>query len=232
MIQLLDPTYSGGANRPSLLEGQLNYAAFGACEERGRAKARQPNSDEARDPRWRRATAADVHPARVPRELTCDEYDRLETWYYWLRDPRSVDVRVLRLTRDNAQVVERLAPAVFDDPIEPAQLAAFLGDARHVMFVAVAGDVVIGMASGVEYFHPDKRPQLWINEVAVTPARQRRGLGRRLVNALLAEARERGCSVAWLGTASDNTAGQACVDRVAGGSPRVAFWMYEWELDG
>jgi aminoglycoside 6'-N-acetyltransferase I len=148
------------------------------------------------------------------------------------QDDSGDGVDVVRLTHATAARLERIAPEVFDHAIEPAQLAAFLGDARHVMFLAVAGGEVVGMASGVEYFHPDKPPQLWINEVAVTPARQRRGLGRRLVNALLAEARERGCSVAWLGTASDNTAGQACVDRVAGGSPRVAFWMYEWELDG
>jgi len=55
-------------------------------------------------------------------------------------------------------------------------LEAFLNDARHVMFVAVESGQVVGMGSAVEYFHPDKPPQLWINEVGVAPAFQRRGI--------------------------------------------------------
>lgn len=145
-------------------------------------------------------------------------------------DGARADAEVVRLTRSTAAWLERLAPDVFDHAIEPAQLAAFLADARHVMFLAVASGVVVGMASGVEYFHPDKQPQLWINEVAVTPAWQRRGLGRRLVLALVDEARQRGCSVAWLATAADNTSGQACFGRVPGVGERQAVWMYDWDL--
>lgn len=230
-VQFLDPTYAGGANGPSLLDSQANFVRCGAFDERFSEHVRAPSASEPRDPRWRHATPADIHPARSPSKLTREEYERLDTWHYWLRDSRSADVRVLRLTREKADILERLAPDVFDHAIDPKQLAAFLGDARHVMFVAVAADVVVGMASGVEYFHPDKRPQLWINEVAVTPARQRQGIGRRLVEGLIDEARRRGCTAAWLGTASDNASGQACFGRVPGVGEREAFWMYEWEID-
>ena len=53
-------------------------------------------------------------------------------------------------------------------------------DPRHLMLVAIEDDLVVGMASAVEYFHPDKPPQMWINEVVVSPAWQRRGTGRAL----------------------------------------------------
>jgi hypothetical protein len=33
--------------------------------------------------------------------------------------------------------------------------------------MATAGDTVVGFASAVHYVHPDKAPELWINEVGV-----------------------------------------------------------------
>jgi aminoglycoside 6'-N-acetyltransferase I len=39
----------------------------------------------------------------------------------------------------------------------------------------VQDGLVVGMASAFEYFHPGKPPQMFVNEVGVTPAHQRRG---------------------------------------------------------
>ncbi|WP_037885880.1 CPCC family cysteine-rich protein [Streptomyces sp. NRRL S-646] len=52
-IQLRWPDYSGGANRPSLIEAQENYEAFGACAERSVEHVRPPEDDEPMDPSWR-----------------------------------------------------------------------------------------------------------------------------------------------------------------------------------
>ena len=59
----------------------------------------------------------------------------------------------------------------------------------------------MGFASGVHYVHPDKPAELWINEVGVAPSHQRRGLGKRLLQAIFARGRESaagrpGCSPA------------------------------------
>ncbi|MGE0373252.1 MAG: GNAT family N-acetyltransferase [Gammaproteobacteria bacterium] len=89
------------------------------------------------------------------------------------------------LTTANMQCLDRLAPEVFDNAIDQVQLGRFLGDPRHVMLVAIEDGLVVGMASGVEYFHPDMPPQMWINEVVVSPACQRRGIGRALTTALV-----------------------------------------------
>jgi aminoglycoside 6'-N-acetyltransferase I len=67
-----------------------------------------------------------------------------------------------QLTTANMACLDRLAPEVFDNVIDPVQLARFVGDPRHLMLVAIEDDLVVGMASTVEYFHPDKPPQMWI----------------------------------------------------------------------
>ncbi len=138
--------------------------------------------------------------------------------------------RIERLDESNTKLLERVAPDVFDYPVQPEHLARFVADARHVMFLAVADDQVIGMASGVEYFHPDKPPQFWINEIGVAPEYRNRGAGRSLTRALIDEARRRGCVFAWLGTAQDNVAAQACFNAIADDDPPEAFLLYEWDL--
>ena len=63
---------------------------------------------------------------------------------------------------ENASLLDRVAPEVFDNPIDPRQTAEFLADRRHHLAVALDGDLVVGMASAVHYVHPDKPPELWI----------------------------------------------------------------------
>jgi hypothetical protein len=45
-VQLADPTYSGGANVPSLEEARANYERFEAMEERFSGDVRPPLADE------------------------------------------------------------------------------------------------------------------------------------------------------------------------------------------
>ena len=140
----------------------------------------------------------------------------------------SFDIRPL--DRASASLLDNIAPDVFDNAIDPNSLAAFLADPRHLMFLAVEDGVVVGMASAFEYIHPDKPPQLFINEVGVAPSHQRRGIGRRLIEALVHAAKARGCSNAWLGTATDNTAAQACFAAVPGATKPQPFLLYEWPI--
>jgi ribosomal protein S18 acetylase RimI-like enzyme len=137
---------------------------------------------------------------------------------------------IVSLSQSNATLLDNIAPDVFDNAIDPRSLAAFLADPRHVMVVAVQDGVVVGMATAFEYVHPDKPPQMFVNEVGVTPAHQSRGIGRKLVEALLDTARARGCTFAWLGTATDNTAAQACFASVPGAAKPQTFLLYEWDL--
>jgi hypothetical protein len=54
MVQLVFPDLAGGANECSLIEGQSNFATFGACEERVKQFVREPLESESRNREWRR----------------------------------------------------------------------------------------------------------------------------------------------------------------------------------
>ncbi|HEU4557989.1 MAG TPA: GNAT family N-acetyltransferase [Longimicrobium sp.] len=137
-----------------------------------------------------------------------------------------IDIRLVGPS--NGSVLDRVADGVFDHAIEPRWTAAFLADARHHMFVAIDHGVVVGMITAVDYVHPDKAPQLWINEVGVAPSHQRRGIARRLLDTMLAHGRTLGCTEAWLGTEDDNHAANALY-RSAGSKPEP-FVLYSWKL--
>ncbi len=116
----------------------------------------------------------------------------------------------------DAPVLERVAAGVFDNPIDPAWSAEFLGDPRHHLAVAMADGLVVGMVSAVHYIHPDKAPELWVNEVGVAPSHQREGIGGKLLAVLFAHGRTLGCTQAWLGTEESNVAARRLYGSVGG----------------
>ena len=117
-----------------------------------------------------------------------------------------VTIRILG--PDDGVVLQNVATDVFDNPVDARWSAEFLADPRHHLAVAIDDESgqVVGMASGVHYVHPDKPPELWVNEVGVAPPYQGRGVGRRMLAALLAHARTLGCREAWVLTSYGNTA--------------------------
>ena len=129
---------------------------------------------------------------------------------------------------DDAPILNHLAPDVFDNAIDPRWTAEFLADPRHHLAVALDGETVVGMASAVHYVHPDKAPELWVNEVGVAPTHQRRGIGRQLLHALFARGRELGCQTAWVLTEHDNVAARGLYAALGGvEAPQV---MVEFNL--
>ncbi len=137
---------------------------------------------------------------------------------------------IVQLCSENAQLLSAVAAEVFDEAILPLQLEAFLSCPRHFMVLAIDRGMVVGMASAVEYLHPDKPPQLWINEVGVTPSRRNEGIGRLLVQSLIDIGKSRGCAYAWLGTARSNVPAQRCFATVPNGDCPSEFLLYEWDI--
>jgi aminoglycoside 6'-N-acetyltransferase I len=119
-------------------------------------------------------------------------------------DSRTPQIRIL--TASERDVLDNVAPGVFDNPVDPDRADEFLRDSRHHLAVAVSDGTVVGMASAVHYVHPDKEPELWINEIGVAERFRRTGLGKRLLDALLQHAKVLGCRTAWLVTKRDNEA--------------------------
>lgn len=104
----------------------------------------------------------------------------------------------------NLALLERIDDDVFDHEVRPELLQAFLASPSNVMVVAVAAGEVIGMATGLAYVHPDKPLAFFINELGVSGRMRRRGIGRRLLAALLDKAAGLGCAEAWVATEVSN----------------------------
>lgn len=116
----------------------------------------------------------------------------------------AIEIKVLR--QGDRSILSNVARGVFDFDINLKSTLAFLRDPRHHMAVALENGIVVGMASAVHYVHPDKAPELWINEVAVAKTHRRQGVGSALVARLLEIGRKHGCVEAWVLTEQDNRA--------------------------
>jgi ribosomal protein S18 acetylase RimI-like enzyme len=136
--------------------------------------------------------------------------------------------KLRRLGPDDAAVLERIAEGVFDGPMVPALVAEFLSDPRHHLIVGIDGDTVVGMITGVDYVHPDKAAQLFINELGVAPSHHRQGIGRALFRAMLDLGRALGCTEAWVGTEHDNAAARGLYEDA--GSTAEPFVLYSFPL--
>ncbi len=129
---------------------------------------------------------------------------------------------------NDAPVLDRVADNVFDYPVSPERTVQFLNEPRNLLAVAIVDTTVIGMASAFVYLHPDKPPQLFVNEVGVTAAFRRKGVAKRLVRLLLDQGRQAGCKEAWVATEEDNVAARALYSALNGveDSNRAVVYTY------
>ena len=105
---------------------------------------------------------------------------------------------------DDLDVLLSVPEGLFDNEIRADQAHAFLTDTKHLLTLAFAGDLAIGMVSGTVLLHPDKAPALFVNEVGVRESHQRRGIATLLTTHILSRARALGCEGVWLATETDN----------------------------
>jgi len=141
-----------------------------------------------------------------------------------------VTVRTVLLNTTNAELLARVAPGVFDHPVDARWSAEFIADPRHHLAVAVHDGAVIGMASAVHYVHPDKPPELWINEVGVSPDFRGRGVGRDLLACLFGHARTLGCRGAWVLAERSNAAAVRLYAAAGGTEAAPPVMMFTFDL--
>jgi ribosomal protein S18 acetylase RimI-like enzyme len=131
-----------------------------------------------------------------------------------------MDAIIRLLHRRDAHLIDNAAADVFDKPADPALARAFLADPRHHIVAAIDNGVLVGFVSAVDYIHPDKPSELWINETGVAATHQRHGLARAMLAAMLDHGRAIGCTTAWVLTDRTNAAANALY-RAAGGTEGV-----------
>lgn len=122
----------------------------------------------------------------------------------------------------------RIAPEVFDEPVDPALLDAYLRDPNHLLIVALDGDLVVGQCGAAILRHPHKPADFFVDELFTAPSHQRQGIGAGLLEAMLAWARELGHTEAWLTTDMENGPANALYGKLGGvGEPLM---YYEFKL--
>jgi aminoglycoside 6'-N-acetyltransferase I len=140
-----------------------------------------------------------------------------------------LEIKVLGQT--DAPILNNIAEDVFDDPIIISSAQEFLNDPRHRLVVALEDDIVVGFISAVVYVHPDKTaPELWINEIGVAPTHQRRGIGKMLLRSILENAKQSGCTEAWVLTDRSNIPAMAMYKSVGGTETLPDPTMFTFEL--
>jgi ribosomal protein S18 acetylase RimI-like enzyme len=113
-------------------------------------------------------------------------------------------------------ILQSVAADVFDNPINAAWAKEFLEDSRHHIAVAIDDGLVVGFASAVHYIHPDKPPELWINEVGVAPTHRSLGLGKAMMSALFELGIAHNCATAWVLTNRNNIEAMALYSSIGG----------------
>jgi len=132
------------------------------------------------------------------------------------------------LSKDDVHLLMNVDSDVFDNPTDEKLATEFLNDPRHHIVAGIVNNAIIGFASAVHYIHPDKPPELWINEVGVVPLYQNRGIGKAIMKEMLRLGRELGCKTAWVLTEKENEAANGLYKSAGGvGSDAV---MYEFDI--
>ena len=118
--------------------------------------------------------------------------------------------------------------SVFDGPIQPDLAKAYLAHPDYLIALASDEGGVVGMATGLYYFHPDKPLEFFVNEIGVAEGHQRQGIAKLLMTKLFDAARQSGVKYAWVGTEQDNGPAKALYAALDGKGQDMAY--YEFDL--
>jgi ribosomal protein S18 acetylase RimI-like enzyme len=126
----------------------------------------------------------------------------------------TIEIKILGCGDES--VLANVVPGVFGHAVDQHRSVEFLNDPRHHLAVAIESGLVVGFASAVHYVHPDKSPELWINEVGVSSTHRSRGLATKLLQALFEIGRGIGCTEAWVLTDRSNAAAMRLYSSLGG----------------
>jgi ribosomal protein S18 acetylase RimI-like enzyme len=125
-------------------------------------------------------------------------------------------IKVIRVTKNDVSIINEILTHHIDhsdkrkEPPSLSYLEELLNDERTYLFAALCSDMVTGYVLAYRF------PSLYASEylaylydIEVALENRRQGIGRLLVETLLAHLQLDGVKEIWLGTAVDNVEGQA-----------------------
>lgn len=114
-----------------------------------------------------------------------------------------MSIEIIQVDASNSRVLANVAD-VFDEAIDFAFVETYLAAPNHILLVAMDGELVVGHIRGVIHVHPDRAPELYIDNLGVDDAYQRRGIATDLLAALRKVAAANGATELWVATEADN----------------------------
>jgi ribosomal protein S18 acetylase RimI-like enzyme len=141
-------------------------------------------------------------------------------------------LKIVRITPQTMDRLDHIAPDVFDGPIASHFLQQYLAAENHALFAAMDADILIGQVRGMIQYHPDKKPELFIDNLGVTPSRQRRGIATQLLEAITAWGRSCNCSCIWVLTEPDNHAAHGCYESIGFSRDTATLFVKAARPDG
>lgn len=135
------------------------------------------------------------------------------------------------LSSGDEGLLEASEDGLFDRDVCPELVLKFLSDPRHHIAVAIEDSKVVGFASAVNYIHPDKPDELWIDEVAVAKAYRRKGIAETLLKLLFQRGRELGCGEAWVLTDGSNIPANRLYSKLGGVSQKQVMYSFSLGYD-
>ena len=137
-----------------------------------------------------------------------------------------MDIRKLDTSDVDALVA---AGHLFDEAPSADRARGFLTTEGNHCLVAYIDEEPAGFVTGVEIAHPDKETEMLLYELGVDERRRGQGIGRALVAALEAIARNRGLRGMWVLTEPSNAAALATY-RSAGADVAEDAVVLEWRF--
>lgn len=113
-------------------------------------------------------------------------------------------VDIVQINKGNTELLLRIDADVFDEKIDFERLEDLVNESNHIILVAVSNGVVIGQARAIIHCQPDGANELYIDNLGVSPALQRRGIATRLIQRLVLLGGSFECEEVWLATEPDN----------------------------
>ncbi len=105
----------------------------------------------------------------------------------------------------------------------------FVGSGLAIAFVSIDGDELTGWCYGYHLPRPDGTAMAYLHSIDVDEAHRRRGIGRELLDAFLAEAKLRGATKSFLTTGRHNEAArrlyQTAGGQLASQGPTENYWF-------
>lgn len=134
------------------------------------------------------------------------------------REEHTVEIEYRRLTPSDISLALGMNADFRERLIDRDAVEKFLNSERNWLFAAIHADKVIGFAYGYRMARMDgATDMLYIHEVGVADAVQRRGVGTAMMRALLDDARRGGIGKVFLVASRSNVAANALYRKVGGG---------------